>query len=98
MRLTRDEGRDPIDGSEMNAVRRAALESLDRADDDLTDREIFAQQADDSFWFIELCLETLHRLPIEIDPLLLCRHYTELQAYHIIKKVMTGLIRTFEEN
>lgn len=81
----------------MNAVRRAALESLNRTDDDLTDRELFAQQPDD-FWYWEFCTETLHRLPIEIDPLLLCRHYTELQAYHIVKRAMTGLIRTFEGN
>jgi len=95
--LTRDEGKDPIDGSEMNAVRRAALESLNRSEDDLTDRELFAQQ-DDQFWYIEMCMETLHRLPHEIDPLLLMRQYTELQAYHIIKRAMTGLIRTFEGN
>jgi len=96
LRLTRDEGRDPIDGSEMNAVRRAAIESLNRTEDDLTDRELFAQQADDDWWYVELCLETLHRLPTEVDPLLLCRQYTELQAYHIVKRAMTGLIKAFE--
>lgn len=93
--MTRDDGRDPIDGSEMNAVRAAALESLNRTDDDLTDREIFAAQPDE-FWYIDLVLTTLHRLPSEVDPLLLCREYTELQAYSIVKKYMTQLINVFE--
>src|SRR4051794_31746202 len=69
LRLTRDEGKDPIDGSELNAVRRTALERLRRTDDDLTDAEIFARQGNDGYWFVDLCLEKLHRLPIEVEPL-----------------------------
>jgi hypothetical protein len=72
-----------------------ALELLARDDDDLTDQEIFAQQANDSFWFTSLCLETLHRLPSELDALLLCREYTMLQAYHIVKRAMATMAREF---
>jgi hypothetical protein len=78
-------------------VRRTALDRLKRTDDDLTDAEIFARQGNDDFWFVDLCLEKLHRLPIEVEPLLLCRHHTELQAYHVIRSAMADLARAFQE-
>lgn len=90
LRLTRDEGRDPEDDSEINAVRARALELIARTDDDLADVELFAQQGD-PFWYVHLCLEQLHRLPSEIAPILLCREYTEIQAYHTVKRAMDEL-------
>ena len=71
-------------------MRDRALELLVQTDDDLTDAEIFAQQGD-PFWYVDLCLEKLHRLPSEVDPLLLCREYTEIQAYHVVKRAMNEL-------
>lgn len=71
-------------------MRDRALELIARSDDDLTDVELFAQQGE-SFWYIDLCLDQLHRLPSEIDPILLCREYTEIQAYHTVKRAMNDL-------
>lgn len=71
-------------------MRSRALELLGRADDDLTDAELFARQGD-PFWYIDLCLGQLHRLPSEVNPLLLCREYTEIQAYHLVKQAMQEL-------
>lgn len=79
-------------------MRREALRQAGRGGDldAMTDTELFAAQ-DPDFWYIDLCLETLHRLPIEVDALLLCRTYTELQAYQLIKNAMTRLTRAFQE-
>jgi hypothetical protein len=77
-------------------VRDRALALLARTDDDLTDAEIFAQQ-EDGFWYIDLCLDQLHRLPSEVDPLLLCREYTQLQAYNVVKRAMQELQQKFSE-
>lgn len=96
MALTLDEGKDPIDGSETNAVRRQALELLDRTIDDMTDAELFGR-APDQFWFIDLCLDKLHRLPSEVDQVLTCREYTQIQAYHIVKRAQDMLQRAFRE-
>lgn len=82
----------------MNAVRREALALLGRTDDDLTDAEIFAQSATDEFWFISLAIDQFGRLPSELDRILTCREYTLLQAHSIVKKAMTGLIKTFGQN
>lgn len=76
-------------------MRRLALELIERDDDELSDQEIFARSGADEFWYIQLCLETMHRLPSELDSVLLCREYTLLQAYHIIKKAMGSLVKTF---
>lgn len=70
--------------------------SRQRSLDDMSDVELFASQ-DEQFWYVDLCIERLHRLPSEIDPLLLCRTYTELQAYQIVKDAMTKLTRAFME-
>jgi hypothetical protein len=79
----------------MNTVRSQALSLLGRDDDELTDRELFAQQADDDFWYVGLCLEQLHRLPSEVNATLLCREYTELQAYQLVKRAMEALASEF---
>lgn len=91
--LTKDEGVDDEDGSEINSVRARALESLSRTADDLTDAELFASQTDE-YWFIGLALETLHRLPSEVSPLIGCREYTRLQAYSIVKRAISDLQRS----
>lgn len=62
----------------------------------MSDVELFAAQ-DEQFWYIDLCIEKLHRLPTEVDALLLCRAYTELQAYQLIKSAMLKLTRAFME-
>ncbi len=69
---------------------------LARTDDELTDAELFARQTDD-YWFIDLCLEQLHRLPSEVEQTLLCREYTALQAYHIVKRAITDMQTIFRE-
>jgi hypothetical protein len=96
LRLTKDEGTDEIDGSEVNAVRRRALELLTRSEDALTDAELFASQTDD-YWYIDLCLEQLHRLPSEVDPLIGCREYTRLQAYYLVRRAIDDMQRLFRE-
>lgn len=92
LNLTLSDGIDPIDGSELNAVRTRALEILVRTEDEMTDLELFAR-APDAFWYVDLCLEKLGRLPSEVDPLLGCREYTTIQAYHIVKKAMDEIAR-----
>jgi hypothetical protein len=77
-------------------VRTRALELADRDESELSDAEVLAQDADDTFWFIALCLSELHRLPSEISPILTCREYTELQAHAIIQKAMGELQRRFQ--
>lgn len=69
-------------------MRRKALELLARTEDDLTNAEIFAREATDEYWFIELCLETLHRLPSEVEPILMQREYMLLSARNIINRAM----------
>jgi hypothetical protein len=96
LRLTLDEGQDPIDGSELNAVRRHVLELLSRTEDDMSDVELMAR-APDSFWYIDMCLERLHRLPSEIDPLIGCREYTTLQAYALVKRAQEDMMCAWYE-
>ena len=77
-------------------MRRRALELADRQRtlDDLTDMELFARQTDDA-WYLDLCIDQLHRLPSEIDPILGCREYTTLQARAIVAQARSELMRTF---
>jgi len=96
LRLTKDEGKNELDGSEVNAVRRRALELLTRSEDDLTDAELFASQTDD-YWYIDLCISELHRLPSEVDPLIGCREYTQLQAYYLVRRAIDDMQRLFRE-
>lgn len=49
------------------------------------------------FWYIDLCIQELHRLPAEITPLLTQRAYTELQAYNLVKRAMEELQRRFHD-
>lgn len=94
LQLTLDEGKDEEDGSEINAVRRRALELLGRTEDDLTDVEILAR-APDELWFMDMCIEDLHRLPSEISPILTCRECTWLKARSIVKRAQSDLQRQF---
>ena len=94
--LVPSDGLDEFDGSEKNAVRRVALELLDRTIDDLADMELFARQTDEG-WYMDMCLESLHRLPSEIDPILGCREYTALQARGIVKAAQTQLMRQWSD-
>lgn len=77
-------------------MRRRALELVgtSRTLDDLTDLELFARQTDDA-WYIDLCIEQLHRLPSEIDPILGCREYTTLQARAIVQQARGEMMRMF---
>ena len=73
-----------------------ALDLLDRTLDDLSDLELFARQTDEA-WYQDLCLESLHRLPSEIDPILGCREYTALQARSIVKAAQAQLMRAWTD-
>jgi len=64
--------------------------------DEMTDAEVFAAQ-DEQFWYVDMCVEKFHRLTVEVDALLTCRAYTELQAYQLIKSAMLKLTRSFQE-
>jgi hypothetical protein len=70
---------------------------LARTDDDLTDAELFMQQATDDHWFVSLCIEDLHRLPSEINPILTMREYGVLQAHAIIKRAISDMQRAFRD-
>ena len=76
-------------------MRRKALELMDRTLDDLTNIELMAR-APDALWYLDLCIDQLHRLPSEIDPILLCREYTELQARGIVKQAQERMSRVFQ--
>ena len=89
-RLTRNDGIDPIDGTEINAVRRLALAYLERTEADLSDAELFAQQSED-LWFADFCLDSLHRLPSEVEPILLCREYTLLSARGLVREAIQSM-------
>jgi hypothetical protein len=94
LRLLPSDGLDEIDGSELNAVRRVALELCERTIDDLTDLELFGRLTDDG-WYLDLCVDSLHRLPSEVDPILGCREYTLLQARSIVKQAQDQMSRRF---
>jgi hypothetical protein len=70
---------------------------LARGEDDLSDAEVFAQQGGEEYWYTKFCVTDLHRLPCEVDPILTCREYTQIQAYHMIERAMEGLARTFKD-
>jgi hypothetical protein len=95
IQFTIDDGKDEIDGSEMNAVRRLALELLDRDIDDLSDSELMHRMTDE-MWFVDLCLNQLHRLPSEVEPLMGCREYTTLQAYFVVKQAQSRMAASFK--
>jgi hypothetical protein len=80
----------------MNPVRTRALEIMAREDTDLTDAEILARDANDDFWFVSLALESLHRLPSEVEPLLSMREYGVMQAHSMVQRAMTELTRRFQ--
>lgn len=73
---------------------RCALALVDRDLDDLTDLELFSRLSDEG-WYIDLCVDQLHRLPSEIDPVLGCREYTMLQARAIVRQAQAVLMRKF---
>jgi len=75
-------------------VRRIAIELCGRTIDDLTDAELFGRLTDDG-WYLDLCIDSLNRLPSEIDPILGCREYTLLQARAIVKQAQAELSRRF---
>ena len=68
---------------------------LQRTADDLTDAELFGRLTDEG-WYVDVCLEQLHRLPSEVDPILGCREYTTLQARSLVKQAQSSLMRRFQ--
>ena len=76
-------------------MRRLALDLLERDIDDLSDVELMNRSTDD-VWFIDLCLNTLHRLPSEVEPLMGCREYTTLQAYFVVKQAQSRMTASFK--
>lgn len=92
LRLLPSDGIDEIDGSEISATRRLALELLDRTIDDLSDVEVISRVTDEG-WFCDVCLDSLHRLPSEVDPILGMREYNLLQARAIVKDAQARLVR-----
>lgn len=69
------------------------MELLEEQDEDeLTDVELMARTPDE-LWYMDLCLETLHRLPSEVDHILGCREYTRLKARSIVKRAQDEQIR-----
>jgi hypothetical protein len=76
-------------------VRREALALLERTADDLSDMELFGRLTDEG-WYIDICIDQLHRLPSEVDPILGCREYTTLQARSIVKQAQSNLMQRFQ--
>lgn len=65
---------------------------MERGIDDLSDLELFGRLTDEG-WYLDLCVDQLHRLPGEVDPILGCREYTMLQARSIVKQAQDKLSR-----
>ena len=79
-------------------MRRLALEYIaPKSEDDMTDLELLSR-APDEYWFIDLCLEKLHRLPSEMEALISNREYVTLQAYATVKRAMDKMCRTFADS
>ena len=63
-----------------------ALELAARSsDDELTDLEIVLRQKDE-LWFADFCLDTLRRLPSEVEPWIGMREIMMIQARGVIKQ------------
>jgi hypothetical protein len=77
-------------------VRRRVRDLLTRTIDDMTDAELM-QRAADQYWYTELCLERLHRLPSEVDRIITCREYTHLQAFALVKRAIADMTRIWRE-
>jgi hypothetical protein len=71
------------------------LELIERTDDDLTDAELFAREADAEYWLIDLAITQLHRLPSELEATLLQREYLTLSAYNVVKRAIDDCQRQF---
>lgn len=87
---------DEIDGSPINAVQRLALELMERDLDSLTDIELMNRSTDET-WFIDLCINQLHRLPSEVEPIMGCREYTTLQAFFVVKQAQSRMTQSFQK-
>lgn len=96
LRLTPSDGIDGIDGTENNAVRRLALELLDRTVDDLSDLEVFGRQTDEAA-FMSFCIEELRRLPSEVEPIMGCREWTLIQARSVVRSAQNQLMRAWSK-
>lgn len=77
-------------------MRREALRLCARTIDDLTDMELFGRLTDEG-WYVDLCVESLHRLPSEIDPILGMREYGVLQARSIVKQAQSLMMQRFHD-
>lgn len=55
------------------------------------------QQATDDYWYVEMCVESLNRLPSEINPILTMREYGVLQAHSTIKRAISDMQRAFQD-
>lgn len=51
----------------------------------------------DDLWYLDLCIDQLHRLPSEVDQVLLCREYTLLHARAIVKDAQQRLAQLFRD-
>lgn len=78
-------------------MRREALALLNREEDDLTDQEVFARQADSDYWFARLAMDTFGVLPSELGQRLLMREYVQLQAVQLVSRAMESLARAFQD-
>lgn len=67
---------------------------VDRTLDDLTDVEVILRQTDEG-WFADFCLETLQRLPSEVEPTITMRECTLIQARGIVKQAQGELTNRF---
>lgn len=62
----------------------------------MTDVELMARSSDE-LWYVTLCLDDLHRLPSEVDPILTCREYTLLKARSIVLRAQQDLIQVYRK-
>lgn len=89
-RLTPEGESNPIDGYVDHPARQKALELLEQTLDDLTDAEYLGLGTDEGWWY-SLCLDSLHRLPSEVEPALTAREYELLKARAVVQTAYAKL-------
>lgn len=78
-------------------VREKALELLGQTLDDLTDAEYLGMGTDEG-WFLGLCLDTMHRLPSEVEATLTAREYELLKARALVQTAYAKVLAAHHES
>lgn len=95
--MTPEGEHNPVDGYADHPVRTKALELLGQTLDDLTDAEYLGMGTDEGWW-LSLCLDTMHRLPSEVEPTLTAREYELLKARALVQTAYSKVLEEHRES